>query len=534
MNIEHRMKAKIIMLCLATLTLFGLCSRTGNVQAESRGNELILAISGEPEGGFDPASGWGRYGSPLFQSTLFRRDSRMNMVNDLATGHFVSQDGRIWTVKIRKDVVFTDKKPLKAADVVYTFETAAKSSSVVDLTCLKRVTARDSHTVEFVLKEPQSTFINILANTGIVPKHAHNRDYSQKPMGSGPFVFVQWDKGQQLIVTANPLYYGAKPFFKKITFLYLSEEAAFAAARAGQVDIAAILPMFAGQRVPGMRLEAMESVDNRGIMFPCVKSGKTSETGYPVGNAVTSDVAIRKAVNTAVDRKALVNGVLNGYGSPAYTVCDKLPWWNPETVIQDGDLKGAKAILGKGGWKDSDRDGILEKKGVKARFRLIYPAGDQIRQSLAISVADRVKSLGIMIDVDGKSWDDIRTLMHSNAILFGWGSQDPIEMYNLYNSRYIGRDYYNAGYYANPVVDRHMGKAMVALNEKEACKYWKKSQWDGKTGASAKGDAPWAWLVNIKHLYLVRNNLDIGIQKIHPHGHGWPLTDNIHQWKWKK
>lgn len=523
-------------LTLSTLLFTG-CSSSNiskTTNGDNKRDELIMAIGSEPDGGFDPTTGWGRYGSPLFQSTLLKRNSDMKIVNDLATEYFVSNDGLVWTVKIRKDVKFSDGKPLTAADVVFTYETTAKSSSVVDLSVMKSVEALDDYTVKFTLKKPQSTFVNILANLGIVPKHAYSKDYSQNPIGSGPFKFVQWDKGQQLIVEANPEYYGKKPFFKKITFLYLSEEAAFAAAQAGKVDVAGIVPSYAKQKVSGMRLVSVESVDNRGIMFPYVKSGNKTKDGYPIGNDVTSDLAIRKAINMAVDRKALVDGVLNGYGSPAYSVCDKMPWWNPDTVIKDADTEGAKKVLADGGWKDNDGDGILEKGSLKAEFNLIYPSGDQTRQSLAIAVADQIKQIGIKINVEGKSWDDIKKLMHSNAILFGWGSHDPIEMYNLYNSKYMGVDWYNPGYYSNSTVDEYLNKALLSNNENEANEYWKKAQWDGKTGFSAKGDAPWVWLVNLNHLYLVRDNLNIGKQKIHPHGHGWPLTDNIEEWRWEK
>jgi peptide/nickel transport system substrate-binding protein len=211
-----------------------------------------------------------------------------------------------------------------------------------------------------------------------------------------------------------------------------------------------------------------------------------------------------------------------------------MPWWNPETVIKDADMEGAKKILSEGGWKDSDNDGILEKDNIKAEFNLIYPSSDQTRQSLAIAVADKVKDIGIKINVEGKSWDDIKTLMHKDAILFGWGSHDPIEMYNLYNSKYMGVEYYNSGYYKNPDVDDYLNKAIACTDEAQAIEYWKKAQWDEKTGFTAKSDAPWAWLVNLQHLYLIRDNLNIGKQKIHPHGHGWPLTDNIEEWGWKE
>ncbi|RST74365.1 ABC transporter substrate-binding protein [Siminovitchia acidinfaciens] len=497
-------------------------------------DELVLAFGAEPETGFDPTTGWGRYGSPLFQSTLLKRDNKLHIVNDLATKYEVNEEGNAWIVNIRDDVKFSDGKALTVDDVVFTFETAAKSGSVVDLNVLEKVEAVDDYTVKFTLKEPQSTFVNTLIGTGIVPKHAYGADYAENPIGSGPFQLVQWDKGQQLIIKANPEYYDKQPYFKKITFLFLSEDAAFAAAQAGEVDLAYIPAAFSNQKVPGMRLESVETVDNRGIVFPFVKSGKFTKDGYPIGNDVTADPAIRHAINMAVDRQALVDGVLEGQGTPAYTSVDGLPWWNPDTVIKDADVEGARKTLEKAGWKDKDGDGILEKGSLKAEFTLYYLASDAIRQSLAISVADMMKPLGINIKLEGGSWDVIEKNMYSNAVLLGWGSHDPHEMFNIYSSENAGIEFYNTGFYQNKTVDEYFEKALRATNEKDAIEYWKNAQWDGTTGLSAKGDAPWAWLVNINHLYLVKEGLDIGEQRIHVHGHGWPATDNIAEWKWAK
>ena len=282
---------------------------------ENKKDELVLAFGSEPEAGFDSTTGWGRYGSPLFQSTLLKRDNKLSIVNDIATSYDVNEDGKVWTVKLRDDVKFSDGQPLTADDVVFTFETASSNGSVVDLNVMEKVEAVDKHTVKFTLKQAQSTFVNTLVSTGIVPKHAYGADYAENPIGSGPYQLVQWDKGQQLIVKANPEYYDAKPFFKKITFLFLSEDASFAAAQAGDVDIAYIPAAFSNQKVSGMRLEAVKTVDNRGIVFPFVKSGDFTKDGLPIGNDVTADSAIRHAINIAVDRKALVDGVLEGHGT---------------------------------------------------------------------------------------------------------------------------------------------------------------------------------------------------------------------------
>lgn len=524
---------------ISTFTLAG-CNSTrpgpsnagDNVVSEEKKDELVLAFGSEPETGFDPTTGWGRYGSPLFQSTLFKRDNKLNIVNDLATSYEVNEAGTIWTVKMRDDVKFSDGQPLTATDVVFTFETATNNGAVVDLNSVRKVEAVDNYTVRFTLKEPQSTFINTLIATGIVPKHAYDKDYAENPIGSGPYQLVQWDKGQQLIVKANPQYYDEQSYFNKITFLFLNEDASFAAAKAGTVDLAYIPAAFSNQKVTGMRLESIQTVDNRGIVFPFVKSGNVRADGAPIGNDVTADPAIRHAINIAVDRKALVDGVLEGQGTPAYTSVDGLPWWNPETVIKDGDMDGAKRLLEEAGWKDTDGDGIVEKGSLKAEFTLYYLASDTIRQSLAITVADMMKPLGINIRLEGGSWDTISKQMYSNAVLLGWGSHDPHEMYNIYSSEAAGLDYYNTGYYSNKTVDEYFEKALHATTEAEAIEFWKKAQWNGNTGLSAKGDAAWAWLVNINHLYLVKDGLDIGKQRIHVHGHGWPATDNIVEWKW--
>lgn len=532
-------KIAISLLCitmLASSLLLGGCSskQAENSQSEEKEakKELVLALGSEPEGGFDPINGWGRYGSPLFQSTLLKRNQDMNIINDLATGYEVSEDGLTWTVSIREDAKFSDGQPLTSEDVVFTFEKLMESSSTVDLTFVDSVTSKSDYSLEFKLKSPRSTFISNLIATGIVPKKSYTSEYYQNPIGSGPLVLVQWDKGQQIIVKPNENYYGQKPNFDKITFLFLEEDAAFAAAKAGQLDMTAIPPSYASQKIEGMKLTEVSSVDNRGIMFPTVKSGEADADSNPIGNDVTSYLAIRQAINVALDRQAIVDGVLEGYGTKAYSICDKMPWWNEETVTTDNDVDLAKKILADGGWIDADGDGISEKDNIKAEFNLVYPSGDQLRQSLAMVVADMVKPIGINIVIEAKTWDEIEAVLHKDAILMGWGSQDPLEMYNVYSSKMKGVEWYNPGYYENQKVDEYMEKALQARSEEEANEYWKKAQWDGETGLSGKGDVPWVWLVNRSHLYLVNDKLDIGKQQIQPHGHGWPLTSNIEQWKW--
>lgn len=521
---------------LASFMLVACSTTSSNEISEKNEREkdsLVLAIGSEPTDGFDPTTGWGRYGSPLFQSTLLTLDRHFNVQYDLAVAYEVSPDGLDWTVQIRDDVKFSDGESLTIDDVIFTFETAKNSHSVVDLHNLKKMEKLDSYTVKFTLEKPQSTFLYILTMLGIVPEHAYSEKYNENPIGSGPYKLVQWDKGQQLIVEENPYYYGKKSPFKKLTFLFLSEDSAFLAAKAGQVDIVAVPPHLAKEDISGMKLLALDSVDNRGIMLPFVKPTFDSVKGVEIGHEVTSDVAIRKALNVFINREQLVEDVLEGFGTPAFSVADKLPWWNEETVFEDGNLEEAEKILIDGGWS-KNADGIFEKDGVEASFTLVYPANDQTRQSLAIAFKQMVKQIGIDVKTEGKSWSEIEEIMHTTPVLMGWGSHDPIEMYHLYHSEYRGQGYSNANYYENVKVDQYMEQAITATTQEEANQFWKKAQWDGETGFSALGDAPWVWLVNLQHVYFINENLNIGEQKIQPHGHGWPITEFISDWTWEE
>lgn len=509
-------------------------SGAGAGSADEGRTSLVLAIGGEPDSGFDPTLGWGSYGSPLFQSTLLKRDGNLELVHDLATSVQVSEDRLRWEVAVREDAWFTNGEQLTAKDVKFTFDTARESGSTVDLSNIAQVEVAGAFRVVFQLRQPQSTFLSALASIGIVPAHAYDASYGQRPIGSGPYIFVQWDKGQQLIVKRNSEYYGERPYFEQIAFLFLNEDAAFAAAKAGQVDMAAIPSAYGKQEVKGMERRAVKSVDNRGIMFPFVASGQASENGRLIGNDVTSQVEVRRAVNVAIDRAALVEGILEGYGTAAYSSVDGLPWWNSATAFCDGDAAEARRILAEGGWADTDGDGIVEKDGLSAEFSLLYPAGDSTRQSLALAAAAMVEQAGVRMVPESASWNEIERRMHSDAVLFGWGSHDPMELAALYSSEQRGVGYFNPGYYSNEAVDGYISQALLAATEQEAVAYWQQAQWDGSGGTSMQGDAPWAWLVNLDHLYLVRSGLDIGEPSVQPHGHGWPITANIAEWGWTK
>lgn len=494
---------------------------------------VVMGPTSEPEAGFDPAYGWGageHVHEPLIQSTLTVTTTDLKIGYDLATDMEASEDGLTWTVKIRDDASFTDGEELTAADVAFTYNTLRDTSSVNDFTMLDRAEAVDDTTVRFYLKRPYSIWPYTMAIVGILPEHAYGPDYGEHPVGSGRYILKQWDRGQQVIFEANPDHYGEAPKMKKLTVLFMEEDAAFAAVMAGQADIAYTAASYSDQTVPGYELLSFDTVDNRGFNLPAIPAGSVSGEGVPLGNDFTSDVLVRRAINIGIDRDEMIEHVLNGYGSPAYSVCDKMPWYEPDAQVQY-DPEGAAALLDEAGWT-AGVDGIRTKDGQRAELTFLYPASDSVRQALAADSADQLRRLGIDTKTEGVDWDTAYTRAQSEPLLWGWGAHTPMELYNIYHTmEKTGLAEYSP--YANQTVDRYMDEALAESDLEASYELWKKAQWDGTTGITQEGDIPWIWLVNIDHLYWSREGLQVADQKLHPHGHGWSIVNNVDQWSWK-
>lgn len=532
------MKKWFSLLIVVTLCM-GMLSGCGGQSVEksqrtvrSENQELVVAIGSEPEAGFDSTTGGHGSITKLFFSTLFKRDKSLGWSNDLATGYAVSEDGLTWTVSIREDVKFTDGSTLTAKDVAYTYETAKNAGSEVDLTIIDTITVVDDYTIAFKLKRVYSPFIERLAYLGIVPKAAHDAGFKDKPIGSGPYKFVQWDKGQQVIAVANEDYYGEKPKIKKLTLVFLSMDTAYEAVKRGDVDVAQINGAMGKSEHEGLSVQNISSIECYGVCFPMVPNkGLKAKDGAVIGNNVTSDLSIRQALNIALDRQKIVDGIMNGFGSISTTGLEKMPWLNESEMLKSedqGDIEAAKLILKEGGWQDVDQDGTIEKNGIKASFKLLYTDG-VYRQEMALEFARVAKEIGIIVEPEKTTWDTILPNIHQEAVLYGFGSGDPSELYNLYYGENAGGiiPWDNSGGYDRPEVNALIDQALSAKDEKEAIPYWMQIQ----AYTSAKKDAPYAWLANANHIYLAAENFSFGEPVVQPHG--GRIFDNVAEWHWQ-
>lgn len=516
----------------------GQSASSGAKSVSGSDHEVVVSMTttSEPTYGFDPLYSWGcgeHVHEPLIQSTLITTDADLNFVNDLATDYYSSDDGLTWTFKIRDDVKFTDGEPLTASDVAFTINGIKNNEAAeADLSMVESAEAVDDTTAVIHLNKPFNALLYTLAVVGIVPEHAYDSaTYGANPIGSGRYMLEQWDKGEQVILKANPDYYGEAPNMERVVVVFMDEDASLAAANSQQVDVAYTAATIADKADPeGYNLLACESVDSRGISLPCIPAGDERQDGeatYPAGNNVTCDIALRRAINYGVDRQRMIDNVLASYGTPAYSVSDGMPWYNDAMKVEY-DPEKAKSTLEEAGWKLGE-DGIYVKDGVRASFPLNYGSSDSVRQALSVEFANQMKEIGIEVNVKGGSWDEIYPLEYSEPVLWGWGANTPTQLYDLTYSSGWG----NFACYDNEAVDEHLNAALAAPTVQDSYEDWKLAQWDGSQGVNVEGGASWVWLANIDHLYFQRDGLEIAKQKPHPHGHGWSLVNNVNEWKWK-
>ena len=500
----------------------------GNEHAPDELITCVAAHGEEPEFGFDPMHGWGSHDSgrdPLIQSTILKRNADNEFVNDLATDYEISDDLKKYTVTIRDDVKFTDGSKLTAKDVAFSYNTAKEFGEGADLSNMKEAKA-DGDKVVFNLEKADSTFINKLTDVGIVPEATYdNATYGQNPIGSGPYKLAQWDKGQQFILEKNPDYYGEEPYFNKITNLFLDSDAAFAAVKNGDVDIAEVAVSYADEKIDGYHMEYFDSVDVRGVSLPTtMDEGDVSEDNITIGNNVTGDPAVREALANGIDRQELLDGALNGYGNVSYTgVASQLPWAF-DAGFKDGQVDQAKAILEQAGWKDTDGDGIREKDGQKAAFTVYYKASAVERQAIAVTLAEQAKKLGIEITPKGASWDEIDPDKYSQGVVWGFGSADPYAIEHQYGSEVACVGYDNPGNLKDPAVDSLISSAMSQdLNSSY-------STWS-QAARTATAHNSFLWIGTMDYTYFVSDDLDISNSTHLIYPHGGDIWGNIYDWK---
>lgn len=532
----RKIAAVIALLCLGAVVLTG-CGGSSSGSGSGTDGEGISIYVGETifDSSLDPVKGAFSYGYPVINNALTKVTPESTYAGDLALDWEVSSDALTYTFHLREGVTFHDGSDFTAEDVVFTYNTVKENqggNDSVDLSRMASVEATDDHTVVFTLTEPYSSFLDQTACLGIIPSDGYDsRTFDTMPIGTGPWKVIQYDTAQKMILGANEDYYGGAPSIEQVTILDMEEDAAIASARSGELDLAMVSPNYINEEIDGMHIENLETMDVRQISLPVTpQESYRTESGdtVTVGNDVTSDRAVREALSIGIDRQTIIDNALNGIGKPAEGFTDNLEWGNTASY-EDNRKDEARALLEAAGWEEG-KDDIYEKDGLRCEFTVYAPSGDTARYQLAQAVAEEAEKIGIKIDVDQATWDELDTEAFTSGVVWGWGQYDPVVLRNLfYSGAFTGTGTANTVRYSNAEADRLIEAALDANSREASVEAWKQVQ------SVTANDYAYLYIVNIEHSYFVSDDLDISVdtQIPHPHGHGAPVINNMNQWTLK-
>ncbi|WP_294157021.1 ABC transporter substrate-binding protein [uncultured Clostridium sp.] len=535
------MKKRLIFVLMGIVVVMsstGCGAARNNVYDDGNAKDSISIYVGTSifDSSLDPTKGAMSYGYSFINNALIKVNPQSKYVGDLAEEWTVSDDSLEYTFNLKKGVKFHDDSDFTAEDVVFTYEKVKNNQGEnenVDLSKLESVEAMDDYTVKFTLSEPYSPFLDTVAYLGIVPSDSYDSDeFDEKPIGTGPWKVKQYDTKQQIIVEANDNYYDGAPEIKNANIVNMDSEAAFSNAKSGQLDVVMVGPNYSKEKVDGMTINNLETMDVRNISLPCQKPQTVKDSNgndVKIGNEVTSDKAVRKALSIGIDRESIINNALNGVGKKAVGFTDNLAWGGVDDYL-DNRKDEAENILEEAGWKDTDNDGIREKDNIKCEFNVLAAANDMQRYLLASALAEEAEKIGIKINAKQKSWDEIYNSTYTEPVVWGWGQYNPILIKQLfYSDEFLKSKTGNVVAYSNKQADNLIDEAVNTNSQEKAVQKWKEVQ------MTVNQDYPYLYIVNIEHSFFISDKLDISkdTQIPHPHGHGSPIICNMKDWKIK-
>jgi peptide/nickel transport system substrate-binding protein len=414
------------------------------------------------------------------------------IVPSLAESWTLSPDSLKWTFQLRKGIAFHDGTPFDAEAVKFNIEkvldpkTGSPNRSL--FTSISNVVVVDPHTVVIETSKPTPTLLEALAGSqgSIASPTAvkkFGKDSSRNPVGTGPFIFSEWIPNQHIILKRNPNYFGEKAKVDVFYYRPVPEGGArVIELESGNADIVTNIPPEAAERLkanPKVRIEVIPSTFQ--IFFE-----------LNVARPPFNDVRVRKAINHAIDRKAIVEKILGGYGSV------------PDGLFPEG-------VQGRIQLKPFEYNPDLARRLIKEAFpngfneKIVIwtPNGRYAKdRAVAEAVQSYLNEVGLQTEFRVWEWAAFQKQLYlakpgqgtgkgsNEAHMWMLGTSIPDADWRL-RRKVMPGDPANLTGYSNPKVTELMNKAGTTMNYKERMSYYAQVQkifWEE--------DAAWLFLFN--------------------------------------
>ncbi len=331
---------------------------------------------------------------------------------ELAETYEVSPDGRMITFQLRRNALWHDGEPFSSADVLFTFDIikdpstlAAEARSTLEV--IERYEAPDPHTFRVFLREPSYYLLQNLEYLVIIPRHLfrqgdiHSHPRLRRPIGTGPFRFVSWRSGREIVLERNESYWGDPARLDRVIYRFASDRTlAFQMLRSGDIDI-----------MPRLPLEQVEQASQNASLQKTHRFFRRINPGFSfiVHNTqkpLLADHRVRQAFSMLIDRQTIrcalekcMNQLISGpfpVGHPGGADPTVEPW--------PFDVAKARQTLDHAGWRATGHDGIREKNGRELRVNFLVPTVSVTQLRAASLIQQDMLRAGVHMDIHAVDW----------------------------------------------------------------------------------------------------------------------------------
>lgn len=405
---------------------------------------------------------------------------------ELAESWTISNDGLLYSFKIRPNVLFHDGKPLTAEDVKFTFDSIKNPK--VDAAhlqnyygSLEKVEVKSPLEIQFKMKEPYYRNLIMLGLTEILPKHIYgSTDFNKNPanrapIGSGPYKFIKWNTGRSIELKRNENYWGLQDpahkdlnNFNEILIRIITDATvAVMAMKKGDLDEIDPNPTMWVKDFADPIFEQkfyklkFETEDGNGYRY----------IGWNLRLPKFQSKKVRQALSMAMPREEINKKIMNNLVSlavgPFPSNSEKT---DPSVKPLPYDLERAKALLAEEGWKDTNGDGILDKNQEKFTFELLFAAGVPENERIALIYQQSLKSLGIEMTIRNLEWTVFLKQLDENkfdSVFMAWGSSLDSDPYQIWHSSQSVKGGSNRIGFKNERVDQILTEARKTLDREK-------------------------------------------------------------------
>ncbi|HVR42544.1 MAG TPA: ABC transporter substrate-binding protein [Thermoanaerobaculia bacterium] len=441
---------------------------------------------------------------------LVEVNRNLEVIPGLARSWTVSDDRLTWVFELEPAATFSDGRPVRAQDVVFTLRRIVDpKSQSVQLSGLfaglklDQTRALDDHTVQVVFTQARPAQL-LAFNIAVLPEHVYSKgdfasSFHDRAIGSGPYEMVRRVRGSEILLERRENYWREKPYIESILFRIIEDRnQAWNALRAGEIDetIATSDQWLANREDPSFT--------------STIEFHRFYELGYnfiPWNNRdpILADPAIRRALTMCLDRRLIIEKLY--YGTARIITGPFTPnhWaFNPSVSPIEFDPTAAGKVFAAAGWSDSDRDGVLDREGEPFEIEMLLVAGDTSSANQAQIYQDQLARAGVRLRITQLDAATLFSRVLSGefqSTMLAWSLDLDPDLFSLFHSSQFPPNGQNFVYYDNPEVDRLIEVGRTEFDRNRRAEIYRELH------EILARDQPYAWTIQVSTKWAVNRRV---------------------------